>query len=132
MASLNNLPYFLSYFGSALLLLAVFLAIYTRITRHDEWALLQRGNTAAAVSLGGAALGFALPLASLIAHAADFLDLLIWAAVAMMVQLLAYALIHALRHDISAAITRGEMASAVMLAAGGVVLGVLNAACLTY
>lgn len=132
MTSLHNLPYFLSYFGAALVFLAVFLAIYTRITRHDEWALLHQGNTAAAISLAGAALGFALPLASVIAHAASFLDLLVWAVMAMVVQLLAYALIYAIRRDVSTAITRGEMAPAVMLAAGGVVCGILNAACLTY
>ena len=83
MTSLNNLPYFLSYFVSAVVLLAVFLFIYSKITRHDEWTLLAKGNTAAAVSLSGATLGFALPLASVIAHAASILDLLVWAVVAL-------------------------------------------------
>ena len=132
MTSLNNLPYFLSYFAISVVLLAVFLAIYTRITRHDEWALLQQGNTAASVSLLGATLGFALPLASVVAHAANFVDLLVWAVVAMVVQLLSYFLIRAVRANISDAITRGEMAAAVLLGGGGVVMGVLNAACLTY
>lgn len=132
MTSLNNLPYFLTYFATSVVLLAVFLVIYTRITRHDEWALLQKGNTAAAVSLSGATLGFALPLASVIAHAAGFLDLLVWAVVAMIVQLLSYFLVFAVQRDMTSSIERGQMASAVMLAAGGVVMGVLNAACLTY
>lgn len=132
MSSLGTLPYFLSYFGTAVLLLGLFLLIYTRITRHDEWALLEQGNTAASVSLAGAAMGFALPLASVITHAVSFVDLLVWSVVAMLVQLLAYALIYALRRDVSTAISRGDMAPAVMLGAGGVVLGVLNAACLTY
>ena len=132
MTSLNNLPYFLSYFVSAVVLLAVFLFIYSKITRHDEWTLLAKGNTAAAVSLSGATLGFALPLASVIAHAASILDLLVWAVVAMIVQLLSYFLVVAVQRDMTAAIERGEMAPAVVLAAGGVVMGVLNAACLTY
>ena len=132
MNSLSTLPYFLSYFGTSVLLLGLFLLIYTRITRHDEWALLQQGNAAASVSLSGAALGFALPLASVITHAVSFVDLLVWSVVAMLVQLLAYALVYAVRRDVSTAISRGDMAPAVMLGAGGVVLGVLNAACLTY
>jgi putative membrane protein len=132
MTSLLSLPDFLIWFISALALLGVFLRIYTFMTRHDEWALLKAGNTAAAVSLLGATLGFALPLASVIAHAADFLDLLVWAAVAMIVQLLSYFLVYVVRHDVSAAIARGEMASAVLVGGGGVVLGVINAACLTY
>ena len=132
MTSLKNLPYFLSYFATSVVLLAVFLVIYPRITRHDEWALLKKGNTAAAVSLAGATLGFALPLASVIAHSAGFGDLLVWAAVAMVVQLLSYFLLIAVQRDMTGAIERGEMAPAVMLGAGGVVMGVLNAACLTY
>ena len=132
MTSLKNLPYFLSYFATSVVLLAVFLVIYPRITRHDEWALLKKGNTAAAVSLAGATLGFALPLASVIAHSAGFVDLLVWAAVAMVVQLLSYFLLIAVQRDMTGAIERGEMAPAVMLGAGGVVMGVLNAACLTY
>lgn len=132
MSSLHNLPYFLTWFAMSVVLLAIFLTIYTFITRHDEWALLQQGNTAAAVSLAGATMGFALPLASVIAHAVDFVDLLVWAVVAMAVQLLSYFLVYAIRHDVSGAIARGEMASAVLLGGGGVVLGILNAACLTY
>jgi len=132
MTSLQSLPEFVIWFITALVLLAVFLAVYASITRHDEWALLKAGNTAAAVSLMGATLGFALPLASVIAHAADFIDLLVWAVVAMIVQLLSYFLVYVVRHDVSAAIARGEMASAVLVGGGGVVLGVINAACLTY
>jgi putative membrane protein len=132
MTSLQGLPDFLIWFATALTLLVVFLAVYARITRHDEWALLKAGNSAAAVSLMGAALGFALPLASVIAHAADFFDLLVWAAVAMIVQLLGYFLVYVVRHDVSAAIARGEMASAVLVGGGSVVLGLINAACLTY
>lgn len=132
MTSLNNLPYFLTYFVTSVVLLAVFLVIYTRITRHDEWALLQQGNAAASVSLLGASLGFALPLASVVAHAANFVDLVVWAVVAMVVQLLCYYLIQAIRGDLSGAITRGDMSAGVLLGGGGVVMGVLNAACLTY
>lgn len=132
MTSLGNLPYFLTYFVASIVLLAIFLAIYTRVTRHDEWSLMQQGNIAATVSLSGAALGFALPLASVIAHAVSFIDLLVWAVVAMAVQLLSYFLIYAVQPDMTGALERGEMAPALQLATGGVVMGVINAACLTY
>ena len=132
MTSLNNVAYFLTYFVTAIVLLAVFTLIYTRITRHDEWALMRAGNTAATTSLSGAVIGFALPLASVIAHAVSFVDLLVWAAVAMVVQLLSYFLVCTLCQNTTQALERGDMAPAVLLASGGVVMGILNAACLTY
>lgn len=132
MTSLAALPNFLAYLGVSIVILALFLVIYTRITRHDEWSLIQQGNTAAAVSLSGALLGFSLPLASVIAHAGSFADLVVWALVAMIVQLLAYFLAFLLHADMTGSIERGQMAQAVTLAAGGVVMGVLNAASLTY
>ena len=53
----------LLYFALSIVLIAVFIAIYTAITPYREVALIRAGNTAAAVSLGGALLGFSLPLA---------------------------------------------------------------------
>lgn len=132
MTSLAALPHFLAYLGVSILVLAVFLVIYTWMTRHNEWDLIRRGNTAASVSLSGALIGFSLPLASVIAHAGDFADLVVWALVAMVVQLIAYFLVNVIASDVSAAIERGQMAQAVMLGTGGVVMGILNAACLTY
>jgi putative membrane protein len=132
MTSLKALPSFLGYLAASIVLLGIFLLIYTRITRHDEWSLIRQGNCAAAVSLSGALLGFSLPLASVIAHAANIADLVVWALVAMVVQLLAYLFGYMILRDATQAIDRGEMSAAVVLAAGGLVMGVLNAACLTY
>lgn len=68
--SIKGVVPFLSYFVAAALLLAAFLAIYGRITPYAEFVLIRQGNSAAAISLSGAMLGFALPLASAIAHSA--------------------------------------------------------------
>lgn len=132
MTSLAALPNFLAYLLASIVLLGIFLAIYTRITKHDEWSLLNQGNVAAAVSLSGSVLGFSLPLASVIAHAANMADLVVWSVVAMVVQLVAYFILFMTQRDITGRIERGEMAPAIMLATAGLVLGVLNAACLTY
>ena len=132
MTSLSALPYFLTYFAASVVLLAIFLLIYTRITRHDEWALMHQGNTAATLSLCGAGVGFALPLASVIAHSVNFVDLLVWSLVAMAVQLLSYFLVYAVQRDVTGALERGEMAPAILLASGAIIMGILNAACLTY
>ena len=132
MTGLAALPAFLAYFGLSLGLVAVFLAVYTRLTPHDEWALLRRGNTAAALSLAGATLGFCLPLASAVAHSVNLADMLVWALVALAVQLLWFAALRLFLPDLCETIARGDPAGAVAVAAGSVAVGLLNAACLTY
>ena len=66
----------LLYFALSIVLIAVFIAIYTAITPYREVALIRAGNTAAAVSLGGALLGFSLPLAQAVAQSGDLDDML--------------------------------------------------------
>jgi putative membrane protein len=131
MNSIANLPYFLTYFGASLVLLALFLAIYTRLTPAHEWTLIREGNVAAALSLAGATLGFCLPLASAIIHSDGLLDMAVWALVSLVLQLLCFAAMRLLRPDVSGGIARGDMAEATVLAAGSVALGILNAACLS-
>ena len=132
MSSLATLPAFLGYLGLALLFLAVFLAAYTAATPHDEWRLIRAGNTAAAIALGAAALGFCLPLASVIAHSVGLRDMLVWGLVALGVQVLAFVLVRALYPGLSDAIAQGQPAAATLSAAGSLCTGVLTAACLTY
>jgi len=131
MTSLANLPNFLTYFGASVVLLAAFLAVYTLITPLHEWTLIREGNTAVALSLAGATLGFALPLASAIVHSANLADMAVWAVVALILQLLCFAAMRLLRRNVNAALAQGDMAEAIVLAAGSVVFGVLNAACLS-
>lgn len=130
-ASLANLPYFLTYFVASLVLLGAFLVLYSQVTPIREWTLIRQGNTAAALSLAGATLGFCLPLASAIAHSAGLADMVLWAAVALALQLACFGVARLLWRDVIAGVEGGDMAAAVVLATGSAVLGLLNAACLT-
>ena len=132
MNSLSTLPAFIAYFCMAIGLVTIFLAVYTALTPHREWALIREGNTAAALSLSGAVLGFCLPLASVIAHSVGVRDMLAWAVVALVVQLLFFVAVYGLRREICQAITNGDMAAATVLAAGSAGVGILNAACVSY
>jgi len=80
------------------LLLIIFFIVYTRMTVYDEMALIMQGNSAAALSLGGALLGFTLTIASAILHSSNLVEFLVWAAVAMLVQVLAYMISARLLH----------------------------------
>jgi putative membrane protein len=131
MTSLANLPAFLGYFVSALVLLAAFIVIYGWLTPLNEWKLVHEGNTAAAVSLIGAALGFALPLATAIIRSANLADMVVWAGVALVLQLACFFVLRLLIRNLADEIASNHMGAATILAGASVTLGVINAACLT-
>jgi putative membrane protein len=127
---LSNVIAFLESFVASLMFLAAFLAAYTRVLPMREWALIREGNVAAATVLGGSLIGFTLPLAEAVRQSSRFSEMIVWSAIALIVQLLAFYALRLVRRDAAAAIERGDMAEAVLLAAGSIALGLLNAACL--
>ncbi len=128
---LDSLVAFIIYFGTAVLLLAAFLALYTLVTPVRDWELIRAGNAAAALALGGAVLGFCIPLAMAIARSHSLPDMVLWAAIALVVQLASYMVVRFLRRHENGGLESGDMAEAILLACGSVGLGILNAACLT-
>jgi putative membrane protein len=129
---LATLPNFLAYLGTAVALLAVFVAIYLYATPYDEIALIRVNNTAAAISLSGALLGFALPIANVIAHSDTLLDLAVWGVIAGVVQLLAWGVARVALPQLEEDIAAGRAAPAAFVAALSITVGLLNAACMTY
>ena len=87
---LTALPNFLIYFAAAITLMAAFVVVYINITPYQEIPLIRANNLAAAVSLAGSLLGFALPIANVIAHSDTLLDQALWGLVSSVVQLVAY------------------------------------------
>ena len=130
--SIAGFPDFLLYFVLALVLLAIFVAIYVRVTPYREIALIREGNIAASISLSGAVIGLVLPLASAIAHSVSPLDMVAWGVIALVVQLIVYAVTGALVPRFREAIEAGHAAPATLLAALSVSAGILNAASMSY
>jgi putative membrane protein len=130
--SLNGLPAFLLYFVSALVLVAAYVFVYTRVTAHDEVQLIRKNLPAASISFGLSILGFAIPLASAIAHSVSLLDMVIWGIIALVVQIAVYYLARLLLPDVSLRIENDEMAAAIFLGTASLGAGVLNAASMTY
>jgi putative membrane protein len=129
---LTTLGSFLAYFAAALVLTAIFVLLYTWLTPWSEFALIRSGNAAAALSLGGAVLGFVLPLASAIAHSVGFVDMVVWGVLAIVVQILVFLLARLIDGDLKRRIEAGEIATAGKLAIMALATGILNAACMTY
>jgi putative membrane protein len=125
-ASLEGLSTFLTFFAVAAALVAAYLALYTLATAHNEFALIRRNVTAAAVALGSSLVGFA------VVHAQSLADCVVWGLVALVVQILAYWLVRLVLPDLSQRIAAGETAAALFLGAASLAAGILNASAMTY
>ena len=122
---------FVSYILGAAVLFALFQFIYTRITPHKEFELIRSGNVAAAIALGGAIIGFAIPASNVIAYSISILDFVVWAVIAAFVQLLAFLMTSLVLKGTSERIQKGEIAAGIYVAAVAISVGMLNAACMT-
>lgn len=123
---------FLVAFVVAGLFTVAFKVVYQWVTPHDEAKLIAEGNTAAAIALGGALLGYVIPLASALSHTISLIEFCAWAALAGVIQIAAFTLIRmVVMKDVSARIERGEIAAGIYLLSISLAVGVLNAACMT-
>lgn len=123
---------FMLYLAVALVLLALFIAVYVRITPYREIVLIREGNMAAAYSLSGAVLGFAIPLAAAIHHSVNLVDMAIWGLVALVVQVLAFVVVKLLVPALPRDIPADRTSAGFFLGALSVAVGMLNAACMSY
>jgi putative membrane protein len=112
-------------------LLIVFFIIYTRVTPYNEVLLIRQGNHAAALSLGGALLGFSATIASSLMHTADYQQFFAWAFGAMVVQLLAYVVTTRLLRMSKDQIESNNSAFGGLLGAVSLSIGAINAACIS-
>jgi len=129
--SLVGVPAFLLYLVAAFALVAIFIVLYTLLTPQREIALIREGNAAAAISLGGAILGFAIPLSKSISQSRDVLDMVVWAIIALAVQLAAFFLSGLVISHEAKRISEGDLAAAWYLAFTAVGAGLINSACMT-
>ena len=129
---LAGLPLFLAYFAIALVFTGVYAVVYTKLTPHDEIALIKENKPAASIAFGGSLIGFVLPLASVIENSINLADMALWGLVALIVQALTFFGLRLFMPKISERIANNEMAAGIWLGAVSIAAGLLNAACLTY
>lgn len=123
---------FLLAFVVAGLFTIAFKYIYQWVTPYNEKALIRSGNTAAAIALAGALIGYVLPLASALSHTVSLPEFAAWAALAGVIQVAAFSVVRMIAlPDVKARIENGETAIGVYLAGISIAVGVLNAACMT-
>jgi putative membrane protein len=124
-------PNFVRYVVVGFALAALFLWIYVLITPWREFALIRAGNSAAAIALVGALLGFCLPLANTIAHSVSLTDVVLWSLVALAVQAGVHLGLRLLMPYLKQSIEANETSAGVTAGGFSVCFGLITAACLT-
>ena len=124
-------PNFVRYVVVGFALAGLFLWVYVLITPWREFRLIRAGNSAAAIALVGALLGFCLPLANTIAHSVSLTDVVLWSLVALVVQVGVHIAMRLLLPGLQRAIEANEAAAGTAAGGFAACFGLINAACLT-
>ncbi len=123
---------FIIAFAAAAAFFVAFKFVYQLVTPYHESSLIRQGNTAAAVSLGGALIGFVLPLASALSQTVSLPEFAAWALLAGVIQIVSFIVVSRLVYkNLAERIEAGEMAAAIYMASISIGVGLLNAACMT-
>ncbi|HVL02140.1 MAG TPA: DUF350 domain-containing protein [Dongiaceae bacterium] len=130
--SLVGLQSFLPYFFLALANLILFKLAYTALTPHDEWKLVKQGNSAAAIALGGALVGYSIVLAETINSSINLTNFGVWSVVGFAIQLLAFFITRIFVPQLPQRIGEGQTSAGIMSAAFSISIGLLTAACLSF
>ena len=130
--SLSGFDEFLIYAGLSIAFIYGYMIVYLWITPYNELKLIKEGNVAAALSLSGSVVGFTLPLAAAILNSVHPWDMMLWAFIAALVQLLVYVAVRYTLLNVVRRIPDGQVATGIVLAAISLSAGILNAACMTY
>jgi putative membrane protein len=113
------------------LLLFVFFLVYTWVVPFDELTLIRQGNVAAALTLGGAMIGFSMTVASGLLHTDGLASFAAWSAVAAAIQLFTYLLVSRLLHMSKQQIEGNNVAFGILLASISISVGAISAGALS-
>jgi putative membrane protein len=109
------------------LLLFVFFLIYTWAMPFKEITLIRQGNVAAALTLGGALIGFSMTMASGLVHTDALGSFVGWSAAAAVIQLLTYVFVSRLLHMSKQQIEGNNIAFGVLMASISISVGAVSA-----
>lgn len=125
---------YLAYFGVSAFLMAVGLLIFIFTTKTREFALIGQGNKSAGIVVAGRTIGLAIILFSAIANSISLLDLVLWAGIGIVTQVIANFLAEVLTptFNIAEALEKDNQAVAISLFGMFISIGLIIAGCLTY
>lgn len=124
----HGLPMLIVQVVACAVLLAIGVAIYSRLTPFREREMVADGNTAAGTVLAGAILALAIPLAAMLATSSTLVDILVWGVVALILQLVTLGIVALSMRNFRRMIESGNVAAAITLAGAQIAVALLNAA----
>lgn len=127
----ETLPLYFGFLAASVGLIAGALGLYLLVTPYKEIALIRAGNSAAAVSLGGTAIGMAIALKSVAAGTYEVLDLVLWGGVALICQIAVFLVVSAKLPGFREGIENDRIGYGITLGAFSIAMGILNAGSLT-
>jgi putative membrane protein len=126
----SGFPVVLLHAAITVVLLLVGAAVYALLSPHREIQLIREGNAAAALSFGGVVVGLAIPLAASLAASRSVIEVGLWGAAVVLVQLLAFRLIDMLLMGLPQRIREDDAAATGLLSAAKLSVAVIFAAAL--
>lgn len=111
----TGFPVTLLHASVTLVMLILGTALYALLTPHKEITLIREGNSAAALSLGGVMVGLAIPLAISLTASTSVIEIMIWGAATIAVQLLVFRITDMVLKGLPERIHEGEVAAAALL-----------------
>ncbi|ESQ91314.1 hypothetical protein ABAC460_07035 [Asticcacaulis sp. AC460] len=135
--TLANLPDYFLFFGAGLLVWGVGLFLYELVTPIKEFDEIRNGNTAVAINFMAVAIALALPIQSVGHSTFNPLELVLWGGIGIVSQVATHLVIRTFWKTTYGRLTaRGDekpcIASALLLSGFSLVVGMLNAAALSY
>ena len=121
-------PVFLAHAGVTVIILFAAAALYVLLTPHKEITLIREGNTAAALSLSGVLLGLAIPLSASLKASTNVIEIGLWGAVTVVVQLLIFRLVDMILRGLPKRIQEGEISAAALLVGAKLATAIVIAA----
>lgn len=111
----TGFPVTLLHASVTLVMLVLGTTLYALLTPHKEITLIREGNSAAALSLGGVMVGLAIPLAISLTASTSVIEIAIWGAATIAVQLLVFRVTDMILKGLPERIQEGEVAAAALL-----------------
>lgn len=111
----TGFPVTLLHASVTLVMLILGTALYALMTPHKEITLIREGNSAAALSLGGVMVGLAIPLSVSLKASTSVIEIAIWGAATIAVQLLVFRVTDMILKGLPERIQEGEISAAALL-----------------
>jgi len=123
------------FFITAVAVMIIFLFLYAIMTPYDDYKLIfEDNNTAAAIGFGGAIVGVSIPLYSALTHSVSYFDFVIWAVVAILIQLIFAFIMTRMKgkYSVRRLIEEGIVSVGILMAFISISIGLLNAGSMSY